>query len=418
MRILLVTDHYPPFIGGAHRWAELTAHGLSRRGHDVRVATEWHGGLAREECSDGVVLHRIRQMRTVATSLVSDPRQRHSPPFPDPIQVMDLRRVIAAARPDVVMAHGWISASAAVALRGQRTPLLGSAHDYGYFCPTRILLHKGRPCAGPAPAKCLICASGFYGGAATGAGAVGGVAVARRILARRLNGLQSVTSFVDEQVWARLFGDHGGRGVRRYVIPAFLGSDRTSTATPQSVIDHYAARLPAEPYILFVGALRRIKGVDVLLEAYRRLIDPPPMVLMGTIHDDTPPLEAPGVSVFESVPHGAVMAAWDRAMFGVAPSVWPEPLGTVTVEGISRGKAMIATVPSGMADVLGGGAGILVPSGDVEALATAMGRLIADPGLRGQLGRTGQAKAPRFDATRVLRDYERALAELVADSRR
>lgn len=418
MRILLVTDHYPPFIGGAHRWAELTAHGLSRRGHDVQVVTEWHGGLSREQCDDGVVVHRIRQMRTVPTSRIRDTRQRHSPPFPDPYQVADLRRVVRVARPDVVMAHGWISASAAVALGSSRIPLLGSAHDYGYFCPTRVLLHDGRPCSGPAPRKCLTCASGFYGGAAKGASAVGGVALARRILSRRLDGLQSVSSFVDEQVWSRLFVEHDGNGVRRYVIPAFLDSDRTGAATPQAVIDEYLGRLPSGPFILFVGALRRIKGVDVLLEAYRRLVDPPPMVLIGTVHDDTPPLEAPGVSVFESVPHGAVMAVWERAMFGVAPSVWPEPLGTVTIEGIERRKAMIATVPSGMADVLGDGAGILVPSGDVAALAEAMGRLVADPVLRDELGHAGQIRAPRFAAERVLGEYEQALAELRDHPRR
>lgn len=417
MRILLVTDHYPPFIGGAHRWAELLAHGLSRRGHELDVVTEWHGGLPREECEDGVRVHRVRQMRTVPTSRVSDDRQRHSPPFPDPFQVADLRRVIAGARPEVVLAHGWISTSAAVALRDSPVPLLGSAHDYGYFCPTRVLLHDGRPCSGPAPAKCLGCACGFYRGAAKGASAVGGVALARRILARRLDGLQSVTTFVDEQVWSRLFGSRTADAIRRYVIPAFLDTDRTGSATPPAVIDDYVARLPSEPFILFVGALRRIKGVDVLLAAHRRLANPPPLVLMGTLHDDTPPLDGERVSVFHDVPHGAVMAAWERAMFGVTPSVWPEPLGTVTIEGITQGRAMIATVPSGMVDVLQDGAGILVPSGDVAALAEAMERLIANPSLRDELGRTGRIRAPRFAAERVLGEYEGALAEMAAHPR-
>ena len=45
MRILIATDHYPPFIGGAHRQARLLAAGMAERGHDVAVATTWHGGL-------------------------------------------------------------------------------------------------------------------------------------------------------------------------------------------------------------------------------------------------------------------------------------------------------------------------------------------------------------------------------------
>ena len=47
MRILIATDHYPPFIGGAHRQARLLAAGMAERGHDVAVVTPWHGGLPR-----------------------------------------------------------------------------------------------------------------------------------------------------------------------------------------------------------------------------------------------------------------------------------------------------------------------------------------------------------------------------------
>jgi hypothetical protein len=45
LKILLATDHYPPFIGGAHRQVQLLAQELSRRGYNVSVATVWHGGL-------------------------------------------------------------------------------------------------------------------------------------------------------------------------------------------------------------------------------------------------------------------------------------------------------------------------------------------------------------------------------------
>ena len=44
MRILLATDHFPPFIGGAHRQAQLIARAMAASGHEVTVATPWHGG--------------------------------------------------------------------------------------------------------------------------------------------------------------------------------------------------------------------------------------------------------------------------------------------------------------------------------------------------------------------------------------
>lgn len=149
MRILLATDHYPPFIGGAHRQAYLLAHGMTARGHEVVVATPWQGALPEVEHTGDVVVHRIRQLRSALPWFVRG--QRHQPPFPDPMTIWALRRLIARSEPDVIHAHGWISYSVAAALVGRRIPLLISARDYGYFCANRTLLRRGAPCNGPAP---------------------------------------------------------------------------------------------------------------------------------------------------------------------------------------------------------------------------------------------------------------------------
>src|SRR5437764_15419646 len=69
-------------------------------------------------------------------------------------------------------------------------------------------------------------------------------------------------------------------------------------------------RLPAEPYILFVGALAPHKGILPLLAAYRQLVSPPPLHLIGTRWPDTPNELPPGVTAFEGVPHPQVMVAW------------------------------------------------------------------------------------------------------------
>ena len=111
MRILLASDHYPPFIGGAHRQAQLLAKGMAELGHEVTVVTPWHGGLPRVDDDDGIPVYRVRQIRTALPALVRSPRQRHQPPFPDPVTILDLRRVIAATRPGIrgagTPAAGW-----------------------------------------------------------------------------------------------------------------------------------------------------------------------------------------------------------------------------------------------------------------------------------------------------------------------
>jgi glycosyltransferase involved in cell wall biosynthesis len=414
MRLLIATDHYRPFIGGAHRWAELLAAGLARRGHQVAVATVWQGDTPRVQHSAGVTVHRVRQMRTLISGLASGTGQRHQPPFPDPATILDLRGVIAECDPEVIVAHGWIASSVAVALGGKDIPLLLSAHDYGYFCATRTLLYEGRPCTGPAPRKCLSCASGWYG-APKGAIAAAGVAASRRVLIKKMAAVQSVTSFVDEAMARHLLGGEGSRvsrRVSRFIVPTFLDIDPVGTGASQREVEKLMSALPEEPFILFVGALRPIKGVDVLFQAYGRLDAPPPLVLLGTFERDTPAIP-PEATVLSDVPHRAVIAAWDRALFGVAPSVWPEPLGTVALEGASCGKAVIATFPGGMVDVLGDGAGILVPQGDATALADAMRLLIDDPARREDIGRKARQRSVAFQADAVLPRYEEILQELV-----
>src|SRR4029078_7850246 len=108
-----------------------------------------------------------------------------------------------------------------------------------------------------------------------------------------------------------------------------------------------------------------------------------PLVLIGTYERDTPTPFPSGAIVLTNVPHAAVLAAWERALFGVTPSLWPEPLGAVVFEGMSCGKAVIGTSPGGHAEmIVDGETGVLVAPGDSTALATAMDELIRDPALR------------------------------------
>src|SRR3974390_1205570 len=108
MRVLLTTDYYAPFVGGAERQAGLLAHELNRRGHDCEVVTlRGHGLPDVEEEDDGVRVNRIRQVRTCAPRFVREPKQ-HATPFPDPIMAMSIRRAVRRFRPDVVHTYGWI----------------------------------------------------------------------------------------------------------------------------------------------------------------------------------------------------------------------------------------------------------------------------------------------------------------------
>lgn len=416
MRILIVTDHYPPFIGGAHRQARLLAAGMAGRGHEVAVATTWHGGLPPLDWEENVTVHRLRQLRTVFRSLIRNEEQRHQPPFPDPVTVAGLRRLISGFQPDVIHAYGWLAFSVAAALGRRRIPMLVSARDYGYFCANRTLLRKGEPCDGPAPLKCASCASEYYGGAPKGLAATAGVYLCRPLLARKMTGLHSVSSFVDDVTIRYLFPDGPPESLMRVVIPSFqdVAPDQPVDSSGGEV-SAYLERLPAEPFILYVGAFRKVKGLETLFDAYEQLESPPPLVLMGTYERDSPKNFPEDAVVLTDVPHRAVMAAWDRAMFGVMPSLWPEPFGATVAEAMNRGKPVIGTTLGGHVDMVGENeAGILVPQGDVGALEAAMVELIGDPKGRDRYGRAASERARSFAATAVIPRFEQAYRDVLA----
>lgn len=407
MRILIATDHFPPFIGGAHRQAQLIARGMVERGHEVTVATPWHGGLPLAEADHGVEVCRVRQLRTAIPALVRDERQRHQPPFPDPVTVAGLRKLITKFEPEIIHAYGWLAFSVAIALGRKRIPMLVSARDYGYFCATRTLLRKGAPCSGPAPLKCLACSGEYYGRPKGWLAAVG-VAVSKPVLARKMTGLHSVSSYVHDVTVEHM--KTPGNNLVEVTIPSF----QEQPSSEGIDIDGWLARLPREPFILFVGAFRKVKGLETLFSAYRQLESPPPLVLMGTYERDSPANFPPEAIVLTDVPNAAVMAAWDEAMFGVMPSLWPEPLGATVAEGMSRGRPVIGTQLGGHADMLTDSAGVLVPQGDVGALREAMEGLIADPRRREEMGRAAAERARSFRAENVLPRFEEAYRTVIA----
>ncbi|MGH2346445.1 MAG: glycosyltransferase family 4 protein [Chloroflexota bacterium] len=419
--ILMVTDSYLPLIGGATRDTQLLCRELVKRGHQVVVATAWNPGMPEQEfyADDGVKVYRIKGLAARMPWFSTDPGRRHHPPFPDPAAVWAFRRVIHKVRPDLVHSYGWITYSCAAAMWGKKIPMLLSARDYSNICAVRTLVREvpggTEQCSGPAPAKCMACATRYYRGKAKAAVAVGGVLSGRTLLNWKMSGLHSCSTYVRGVMRRHLLGKHGARldSMPNLAIQGFR-DDGSDTAPEQAILD----RLPAEPFILFVGALRLVKGLEPLMAAYQRLAAPPPLVLMGTPQPETPKEFPPGVTVLHSVPHGTVMAAWERALFGVAPSLLAEPLGNVVHEGMSKGKAMIGTAPSGMADmIIPDETGLLVQAGNVDALADAMRRLIDDGELRERLGRAARERAGLFTADIVVPRFEALYTETLRTSR-
>jgi glycosyltransferase involved in cell wall biosynthesis len=392
MRILMLTDLYWPLVGGLEQVVRALSHELTARGHTVAVCTLGQGKLATREDDEGVTVLRLTGALQRSARLFSDSHRRYAAPLPDPESVLGLRRVMGEFRPDVVHGHNWLVRSFLPLKPTSGVPLVVTLHDYGRWCAKRSLyyLEEG-PCRGPGVRKCLRCAGTHYGGA-KGAGVAAtnwvGQAIEDRLVDMYLPISQSTAA---------------GNGLPaahapHQVIPNFhrVTSERSPAA------ETYAEQLPEGEFVLFVGALSRHKGLDVLLEAHGRLRRPVPLVLIGSRWPGMPRVPD-GVTVLHDWPHEAVRLAWERCTLGVVPSVWREPFGLVALEAMAAARPVVASDIGGLSEIVAPGeTGLLVAPGDAVQLTDAIARLLDDPALRARMGRAARERVELFSPERIV----------------
>jgi len=93
-----------------------------------------------------------------------------------------------------------------------------------------------------------------------------------------------------------------------------------------------------------------------------------------------------------------------------------EPFGQVIVEGMAAGKPVVATNGGGVPEIVQDGmTGILVPMGDVPAMAEAICRICADPVSARIMGSNGKKRiAEHFTIEQTARKVESVYAYLLA----
>lgn len=181
------------------------------------------------------------------------------------------------------------------------------------------------------------------------------------------------------------------------------------------------------PTFLYVGRIKRYKGLEVALHALARAMRDAPEVRLQIAGqgDDQPRLEevaqrlgiAYAVQFLGFVPEVEKRRLLRRAWGLVFPSE-KEGWGISNVEAAACGTPAVASDSPGLREsVRHGETGILVPHGDVGALADAIVRLARDPALVERLGTGARRFAETLSWDRAADETETHLFDTIRQAR-
>lgn len=216
----------------------------------------------------------------------------------------------------------------------------------------------------------------------------------RRLLAQAAH-IYCVSDFIRRRFRHGLDGLDPAESAKLHVLPIGIAWQREPVAAKEKLI-------------LFVGRLNPDKGAHLYVDALAKVLPRHPgwrAVLVGghlpsgreagsryakAIRDRFTAL-GPRAEFRGFMPHGDVMALFQRAAIAVVPSLWDEPFSRTVIEGLSSGSAVIASQRGGIPEPLGE-AGILLADPSAESIAQALEALIADPDRLAQLQARARAR--------------------------
>jgi len=217
-----------------------------------------------------------------------------------------------------------------------------------------------------------------------------------KLLARYTDGLIFESDFIRRVYDARV----GASGVPRRVIPNAL--------QPGDFTPHHS--LPDAADFLFIGELRQLKGVDVLLQAFARLSKSRSLravIVGGGPEADAFKAQARELGVGDIVTFPGAMPARDAFALGrnlVVPSR-AESMPYIVLEAAAAGMPLIATDVGGIPEIVNGTDTPLLPPGDVAALEAAMENALAHPdAVKIRAERLKTSVAGRFTVARAVED--------------
>ncbi|MGD9851817.1 MAG: glycosyltransferase family 4 protein [Nitrospirales bacterium] len=293
----------------------------------------------------------------------------------------DIRKVISIYQPDVAHFHNTfplISPAGYHAAKAEGIPVVQTLHNYRFFCPNAHLFRNGQNCEScltkkfPWPGIAHACYRGNRM-TTTLVGIMLGFHQTIKTLNNKIDLFIALTQAAKDKFIA------GGLPAHKIMVkPNFVSPDPLKGCGT----GHFG---------LFVGRLIAEKGVLTLLNAWKKLLSPLPLVIVG--QGLLSPLvkkaasENPLITWLGRKSSMEVMDLLGQSSCAIFPSEWQEPFGRVVVEAFSKGTPVITSNFGAMAELVDHErTGLHFKAGDSSDLANRVDHLMGNDHLRQQMG--------------------------------
>ncbi|MFD5446005.1 glycosyltransferase family 4 protein [Streptomyces tendae] len=368
----MLTSSFEPLTGGAETYARVLCAGLTRRGHDVVVATDgsWLSDTTTDTAEDA---GRVLRMSAFAGRI--DARDRVKWRQMQYSVLDELGGLLDGARFDVIHAnsHETLVLGSMIALE-QDAALVATLHEM-HPHTERFGLGRCRLSYEVLPVDLFLAPSAFYAGRVTDFG------VPQESLRVIYHGVDPSPPPGDGDRLRQMLGIDAS--ARLIVLPARVhprkGQMELLRALPQVL-----ARIP-RAQVLFAGRISDF--------GYQRRLD---QVVQQTGTADR-------VRLCEGLSARDMPDVYAAADVVVQPS-WEEGLGLSAIEAMAARRPVVATRVTGLSEVIRDGHdGLLVPARDPRRLAAAVVKVLSDPREAERLAREAVASVrARFAEDRMV----------------
>ena len=382
-------------VGGPARHVVLLDRGLRARGHETLLV---HGSLDTGEAS----LEHLAVASGLRTLSVPELGRRISL-LSDARAFIHLVRTIRREAPDVVHTH-----TAKAGTLGRLAAL--------FFNASR-----------PRRRRCVVIHT-FHGHVLSGYFGAAGSALARiaeRTLATVSDRIIAISPRQRDELVGRF---HVATSEQTAVVP--LGLDIQPLLEQAVEAPNLRRDLGiggSDVVVGFVGRFVPIKNIALLIRAFAAAAQVAPNMWLVLAGDGPMRGELQALADSSGVAPRVRFLGWTEdlsalyATFDIcALSSLNEGTPVAIIEAMAAARAVVATAVGGVPDIVDDGrTGILVPSGDREALTAAIVRLAGNRGERLALGAAGRLEAARrFSFERLVDDIEQLYQEALTEKRR